>query len=212
MTAASPPFRPTLRLVYPPGYPGVADTNHSHAGVPADDGLYDRPAVEIAPAPPEREVRVAARSIARENRRASSLTPDEARRILAVRIGELLQGGRAAILTPEHRARAVRLARLLGVRDFDTHLVIALVQDRARRGEIAVGAGLSNAAATPGAPGSSAQSPGFDAHPTPPGGPSERASRTPRTPDAGWTVVALQVAAAVLLAAAMLLGLISWGP
>lgn len=200
MTAASPPFRPALRLVYPPGYPGVQTPSSSLEPGRADESLYAPAPVEVAPAPEEHEVRAATRAVTRENRRASGLTPEDARNILAVRIAELLQGGQAAILTPERRARAIRISRLLGVRDFDAHLVIALVQDRARRGELAISAGES-----PGAP--AARAPGVGS--AAPLGPS-RAPRPPRAPDATTTVMALQFAAAALLAAAMLLGVLAW--
>lgn len=156
-----------------------------------DDGLYEPAPVEIAPAPEESALRAATRAVTRENRRASGLSPEDARNILALRIAELLQGGRAAILTPERRARAIRISRLLGVRDFDAHLVIALVQDRARRGELAF-----NSTEIPG------ETPVLL-------GPA-RVSRPPRAPDATTSVMALQVAAAILLAAAMLLGILAW--
>lgn len=51
--------------------------------------------------------------------------------VLAVRTSEQLQG---AILPPEARARLLRLGRLLGLTPFDCSLVIAVVQDQARRG------------------------------------------------------------------------------
>jgi hypothetical protein len=184
MTAANPPLRPMLRLVYPPGYPGVADAASDFGA------LHDPPHPEIAPPPPPAQVRAAARDIARENRRAASLSQSEAREILTLRVTELLQGGRAAILTPERRTRAIRIARMLGVRDFDAHLVIAVVQDRARRGEIALPATGVSAAGAKSAVG--------DDFP-------------PRSLGEGrGTIIALQVAAATLLAAAMLLGVMNW--
>lgn len=51
--------------------------------------------------------------------------------ILAVRTGELLQG---TLLTPESRRRLAHLGRLLDLSSFDTNLIIAIVQDQARRG------------------------------------------------------------------------------
>ncbi|MGP1308971.1 MAG: hypothetical protein ACTS27_02100 [Phycisphaerales bacterium] len=178
MTAATPPLRPVLRLVYPPGYPGA----------PASDerGLHEAP-VEVAPPPPARRVKAAAREIVRENRRASSLEPSQAREILTMRVADMLQGGRAAVLTHERRARALRIARILGVRDFDAHLIIAVVQDRARRGEIAVA----------------------DAEP-----PADQPAQSRRSPrvrlSTDLSVMLLQAAAAVLLAAALLLGAARW--
>jgi hypothetical protein len=167
--------------VYPPGYPGAPH------GERAEQSLHET-AVEIAPPAPAKRVRAAAREIVRENRQAASLTPSEAREILTARVSELIQGGRAAILTPEHRARAVRIARMLGVRDFDAHLVIAVVQDRARRGEIEV-------------------------HRTDLFVPeSMRAAARTRgrlLPESG-AIALLQIAAATLLAAALLLGAVNW--
>ncbi len=181
MTAATPPFRPVLRLVYPPGYPGAPAADR------AEPSLYET-AVEVAVPAPAKRVRAAAREIVRENRQAATLTPSEAREILTARVTELIQGGRAAILTPEHRARAVRIARMLGVRDFDAQLVIAVVQDRARRGEIETGqAGLASASV------------------------AAADSYSPRRliPENG-TIALLQIAAAIMLAAALLLGAVRW--
>ncbi|MGD9692145.1 MAG: hypothetical protein AB7G17_11970 [Phycisphaerales bacterium] len=76
-------------------------------------------------------------AIADENTSASAVDVDDARRLLATRVAECLEGGRSAILTPMRRKRVLRLAHMLGVRDFDAHLVIAIVQESARRGETA---------------------------------------------------------------------------
>lgn len=82
-----------------------------------------------------RRVRQAEQEIAAENRAAADLTGGDARSIFALRVNELLDGGRAAILTPENRRRLVDLAGRMGMRAFDANLVIAIVQDSARRGE-----------------------------------------------------------------------------
>jgi hypothetical protein len=83
------------------------------------------------------------REVARENRLAAEaeLNPNDARWVLAIRAAHALEG---AQLRPERREKLVRLATTLGMRPFDANLVIALVQDRARRGEITTtrGAGL----------------------------------------------------------------------
>jgi hypothetical protein len=77
---------------------------------------------------------------------------------------------------------------MLGVRDFDAQLVIAVVQDRARRGEIAVNqTGLSASHAVRATPG----------------------TRRRLLPENG-TIALLQIAAATMLAAALLLGVMSW--
>ncbi len=46
-----------------------------------------------------------------------------------------IEGGRAAILRPERRRELFTRATSLGLRPFDATLVIAIVQDAARRGE-----------------------------------------------------------------------------
>jgi len=51
--------------------------------------------------------------------------------VLAVRTAELLQGD---ILTPERRERIIRMGRLFNLTPFDANMVIAIVQDQARRG------------------------------------------------------------------------------
>jgi len=51
--------------------------------------------------------------------------------VLAIRAAESLQG---AILGPERRDRLVKLGKLMGLTAFDANLVIAIVQDQARRG------------------------------------------------------------------------------
>jgi hypothetical protein len=175
MTAATPQLRHTLKLVYPPGYPGAPR-----------EGAFDAPAIEEAPAPAPASVREATRAVIRENRRAAALSPSEAREILTMRVAELLDGGRAAVLTPERRARALRIARMLGVRDFDAHLVIAVVQDRARRGEIAVDPSSA------------------------PSSPAKQRADAPEPARMSGTIALLQLAAAVLLAGAMLLGVLTW--
>ena len=51
--------------------------------------------------------------------------------VLAVRTAEQLEG---AVLSPEKRQRLLRLGRVMGLTPFDCNLVIAIVQDQARRG------------------------------------------------------------------------------
>jgi hypothetical protein len=66
----------------------------------------------------------------------SALDP---RWVLAVQVHRQMQGGRAAIVTPETRRRLMLIGRRLGLRPFDTSLVIAIIQDGARRGEDPLG-------------------------------------------------------------------------
>lgn len=115
-----------LRLVHPPAAPSDPSALGSNASHADEAGRNE-----------------AGARIARENALASALTDlraDDGRRIFATRVAEALEGGRAAILPPERRTRLVRIASMLGVRTFDAHLVIAIVQDGARRGEIPTGA------------------------------------------------------------------------
>ncbi len=51
--------------------------------------------------------------------------------VLAVRTAESLEG---TVLRPEKRERLVHLGKILGLSPFDANLVIAIVQDQARRG------------------------------------------------------------------------------
>ncbi len=76
----------------------------------------------------------AARDVADENRAAAlnpDLDPTDPRWVLAARTHSQLQG---STLTPERRARVLRTARQLGVRTFEANVIIAIVQDHARRG------------------------------------------------------------------------------
>ena len=80
---------------------------------------------------------IARAEIAIENHRAaeaadrSDLDPIDPRVILAQRTRAALEG---YTLSPPKRDRLVKLATRLGMRPFDAHLVIAMVQDDARRG------------------------------------------------------------------------------
>lgn len=75
------------------------------------------------------------RDIAAENRVAAgnrALEPTDPRWVLAARAYGQLQG---STLSPERRERVMRTARTLGVRPFDANVIIAIVQDQARRGQ-----------------------------------------------------------------------------
>jgi hypothetical protein len=79
--------------------------------------------------------RRARRAVANENRAAAanrSLTPADPRWVLAARAYAQLQG---ATMTYDRRQRVMRTARRLGLRPFDANLIIAIVQDQARRGK-----------------------------------------------------------------------------
>jgi len=77
---------------------------------------------------------------ARESARTPAFDPNDARWMLATETQRALQG---AVLAYEDRRRLLAMANRLGVRAFDANLILAIVQDRARRGEP-----LESAAAT----------------------------------------------------------------
>lgn len=51
--------------------------------------------------------------------------------VLALRTAEALQG---SVLPPEQRQKLIRLGKVMGMTAFDANLVIAIIQDQARRG------------------------------------------------------------------------------
>ncbi len=59
------------------------------------------------------------------------VSPSDPRWVLALRTAEALQG---SLITPEKRQALVRLGKVMGLTAFDANLVIAIVQDQARRG------------------------------------------------------------------------------
>lgn len=76
-----------------------------------------------------------AEAIARENHAAATnqaLDPRDPRWAFAMRTRSQLQG---AVLTPERRERLIREAGTMNLRPFDANVIIALVQDGARRDE-----------------------------------------------------------------------------
>lgn len=70
--------------------------------------------------------------LARESGRERGFDPNDARWKLAEETQRALQG---SILAYEDRQRLLGLANRLGIRSFDANLILAVVQDRARRGE-----------------------------------------------------------------------------
>jgi len=79
-----------------------------------------------------------------EATRAASMSALDPRWALAVRANSMLQGGRAAILTPECRRLLVRLGQDINLRPFDANLIIAIVQDAARCGQDPLGVQARN--------------------------------------------------------------------
>lgn len=75
----------------------------------------------------------ARQAVAQENRMAvggGGLTPHDPRWVLAARAYSQLQG---ETLAPDRRERVMRTAQALGIRPFDANVIIAIVQDGARR-------------------------------------------------------------------------------
>lgn len=82
-----------------------------------------------------KEARDAREQVIHETRAAArntQLDPTDARWVLAARAYSQLDG---ATLGPRGRDRVLGAARSMGVRPFDANLIMAIVQDGARRGE-----------------------------------------------------------------------------
>jgi hypothetical protein len=78
---------------------------------------------------------VAAREVSRQAQRRTVgeplVEPADPRWVLAIRIAQVMEG---PILRPEKRQRMLRLGKVLGLSPFDSNLVMAIMQDQARRG------------------------------------------------------------------------------
>jgi hypothetical protein len=112
----APTRRPLPRVTarsHPTAHPGTADP-----AAPTRSTRVPRPAPASPPAHADRPI-----------------APTDPRWLFAARVAGAVEGGRAGIIRPENRDRLMRIARLLGLRAFDASLVIAMVQDTARRGE-----------------------------------------------------------------------------
>jgi len=118
-----------VRRGQPAAAGGTAKLTESRPPTPALQG----------PAP----VRQAGAAVAPVPASASAMSALDPRWIVALRTRSLLEGGAGAIMTPQSRRYIVELADHLGLRAFDAHLIIAIVQDGARSG-----AGPSDAEAT----------------------------------------------------------------
>ena len=99
------------------------------------------PDVDAGPLPARMKANDPTVQVALENRSAASMSPADARWVLAVRTAESIEGG--GVLAPEARARLQRLATNLGLRPFDANMVMAIVQDGARSGGGPLGAGVA---------------------------------------------------------------------
>lgn len=127
---------PSLRLV---GERGQASTDERGGRSPANDA---RPATRPHGAPRADGYRrsldpfdQARRAVTQSNVEAAydaSLDPQDPRWLVAVETATALEG---SLLTFERRRKVLAFAHRVGVRPFDANLIIAAVQDRARRGE-----------------------------------------------------------------------------
>lgn len=120
-------------------------TGHGSGRTPRPPGLRlvrGESSPEVAARHSKAQREKLARQVTAENRQAATLSNSDARRIMAQTVAENLEGGRAGILIPERRRALISAAQRLGMRQFDANLIIAIVQDRFRRGLIgASGAG-----------------------------------------------------------------------
>lgn len=103
--------------------PLVAPGRHEPA--PTDAGTeIDRPALRLVGLEPE--------PARQPLRRGKPITEaNDPRWVLAMRASAYMEG---PILRPEHRRSLQKLARVMGLSSFECNLIIAIVQDRARRG------------------------------------------------------------------------------
>jgi hypothetical protein len=147
MAMNSPGDRPSLRLVDT----GVAAVPRARAvGVaigPRRSALVAATSAGVASAAARAS---AARGVEAENIAAARLSALDPRWMLAVRVSHAVAtvdtsgngprgASRLGFLAPEHRRRLVAEGARLGLRPFDTNLVIAIVQDAARSGDDPLG-------------------------------------------------------------------------
>lgn len=123
------------RTLVDPGDTVMGDGHTTRSPRPAGLRLVRGESSTTADTRVNRDRRAAlAKQVGAENRRAAAMTNSDARRIMAQRVAECLDGGRAGILVPERRRALISTAERLGLRRFDANLIIAIVQDRFRRG------------------------------------------------------------------------------
>ena len=95
--------------------------------MPRDPRGNDRRTLDVV-----RENRLAAHAESSQRIDHQAIDPCDPRWVLAMQTQARLQG---AVLTPEHRDQLLQSGRRLGLRAFESNLVIAVVQDKARRSQ-----------------------------------------------------------------------------
>ncbi|MCC6581782.1 MAG: hypothetical protein IT440_15220 [Phycisphaeraceae bacterium] len=70
-------------------------------------------------------------NVAAQGDATPAMEPTDPRWVLALRVSEALEGD---TLRPDRRERIAKLGQLFGLSPFDVNLIIAMVQDQARRG------------------------------------------------------------------------------
>ena len=123
--------------------PSARDASHprGRAEAPRPGGprsTFPRLVEDERPRPDPRALRVYRQAaaqetvLARETARDPSFAPGDPRWRFAREVESALEG---SVLPFEERRRLLSLAQRFGIRAFDANLIVALVQDRARRGE-----------------------------------------------------------------------------
>lgn len=148
--------------------------------------------------------------LARETARERDFDPNDARWRLATETQRALQG---AVLAYEDRRQLLALANRLGIRAFDANLILAVVQDRARRGEPLESA-APTVAMVPKPVARSATRPVASPEVPSPEAPSPEALLVARPGARGWTFPQIESAwlwvGAVMLAMVADAALIAW--
>ncbi len=148
--------------------------------------------------------------LARETARERDFDPNDARWRLATETQRALQG---AVLAYEDRRQLLALANRLGIRAFDANLILAVVQDRARRGEPLESA-APTVAMVPKPVARSATRPVASREAPSPEAPSPEALLVTRPAARGWTFPQIESAwlwvGAVMLAMVADAALIAW--
>lgn len=123
--------KPALRDIATPAEHGrQADAPRRDANPPRETPVDEVRAARVR----ESQQNSRAWEVRAETAAAAAIPAHDARWVTAARASQAIEGGRAAVLRPEVRARLVTSAERMGLRPFDANLVLAIVQDAARQG------------------------------------------------------------------------------